>query len=55
MGRISKLNRKKGTVYRAEIRLKCHPHLCQTFDSLSKAQRWVENTETILRSWGVHW
>lgn len=52
MARISKLKRKKGTVYKAEVRLKGHPYLSQTFDRLSDAQRWAEDTETTLRSGG---
>jgi len=52
MARISPLKRKKGIVYKAEIRLKGHPYLCQTFDRLSEAQRWVEDTEATLRSGG---
>ncbi len=32
MARISKHNQKKGVVYKAEIRLKDHPYLSQTFD-----------------------
>ena len=52
MARISTLKRKKGIVYKVEIRLKGHPYLCQTFDRLSDAQRWAEDTEGILRSGG---
>ncbi len=52
MARISKLKRKKGIVYKVEIRLKGHPYLSQTFDRLSDAQRWAEDTEATLRSGG---
>ena len=52
MARISTLKRKKGIVYKVEIRLKGHPYLCQTSDRLSDAQRWAEDTEGILRSGG---
>ncbi len=52
MARISKESRKKGIVYRVEVRLKGHPYLSQTFDRLSDAQRWAEDTEDTLRSGG---
>ncbi len=52
MARILPVKRKKGIVYKAEIRLKGHPYLCQTFDRLSEAQRWAEDTEATLRSGG---
>lgn len=52
MARITKRKRKKGTVYKAEIRLKDHPYISQTFDRLSEAQRWVEDTEAAIRSGG---
>ena len=52
MARIIPVKRKKGIVYKAEIRLKGHPYLCQTFDRLSDAQRWAEDTEATLRSGG---
>jgi len=52
MATITKRKRKKGTVYKAEIRLQGHPCLSQTFDRLSDAQRRVEETEGIIRSGG---
>ena len=52
MASITKRKRKKGFVYKAEIRLQGHPCLSQTFDQLSDAQRWTEDTESILRSGG---
>lgn len=52
MARILSLKRKKGNVYKAEIRLKGQPYLCQSFDRLSDAQRWAEDTEATLRSGG---
>ena len=52
MATITKRKRKKGTVYKAEVRLQGHPCLSQTFDRLSDAQRWVEETEVIIRSGG---
>lgn len=52
MARIVKLKRKKGNVYKVEIRLTGHPYLSQTFDRLSEAQRWAEDTEGLLRSGG---
>jgi len=44
--------RKKGTVYRAEVRVKGHPRLSQTFDRQSEAMRWAEDTEKALRANG---
>ena len=52
MASITKRKRKKGFVYKAEIRLQGHPCLSQTFDRLSDAQRWAEDTEALLRSGG---
>ena len=52
MATITKRKRKKGAVYKVEIRLQGHPGLSQTFDRLSDAQRWVEETEAIIRSGG---
>ena len=52
MARVSSVKRKKGVVYKAEIRLKGHPYLSKTFDRLSDAQRWAEDSEIILHSGG---
>lgn len=52
MAYIRTVKRKKGTIYKAEVRLQGHPPLYQTFDRLSDAQRWVEDTEATLRSGG---
>ena len=52
MAYIRTVKRKKGTIYKAEIRLQGHTPLYQTFDRLSDAQRWVEDTEKTLRSGG---
>jgi len=52
MARISTLKRKKGVVYKAEIRLISHPYISQTFDRRSDAQRWAEDTEATLRAGG---
>ncbi len=52
MATVRTVKRKKGVVYRAEVRIKSHPRLSQTFDRLSDAQRWAEDTEAILRSGG---
>ncbi|MCL7487758.1 MAG: site-specific integrase [Desulfobulbaceae bacterium] len=52
MAYIRTVKRKKGAIYKAEVRLTGHDPLYQTFDRLSDAQRWVEDTEGILRSGG---
>lgn len=52
MAYVRKIKRKKGTIYKAEVRIKGHDPLYQTFDRLSDAQRWGEETETLLRSGG---
>ena len=52
MASITKRKRKKGAVYKVEIRLLGHPCLSQTFDRLSDAQRWAEDTEALIRSGG---
>jgi len=52
MGSIVKRKRKKGMVYRAAVSVKGNPRLTATFDRLSDAQRWIEDTETALRSGG---
>jgi len=52
MGSIVKRKRKKGMVYRAAVSVKGNPRLTATFDRLSDAQRWIEDTETVLRSGG---
>jgi integrase len=52
MAYIRTVKRKKGTIYKADVRLQGHPPLYQTFDRLSDAQRWVEDTEKALRSGG---
>ncbi|OGQ98001.1 MAG: hypothetical protein A2521_03420 [Deltaproteobacteria bacterium RIFOXYD12_FULL_57_12] len=52
MARIAKVKRKRGIAYKAEVRLKGHPYVSQTFDRLSDAQRWAEDTEKALRSGG---
>ena len=52
MAYIRTIKRKKGTIYKAEVRLQGHPPLYQTFDRQSDAQRWAEDTEATLRSGG---
>lgn len=52
MATVRTVKRKKGTVYRAEVRIKGHPRLSQTFDRKSDAQRWAEDTEIALRNDG---
>jgi len=52
MATVKARKRKKGTVYCAEIRIKGHPSLSQTFERKSEAYRWAEETETALRNNG---
>jgi integrase len=52
MAYIRSVKRKKGTIYKVEVRIQDHPPLYQTFDRLSDAQRWAEDTEELLRSGG---
>lgn len=52
MATVKTRKRKKGTVYCAEVRLKGHPELSQTFDRKSEAIRWAEDTEKALRDGG---
>ncbi len=50
MATVKTRKRKKGTVYCAEVRLKGHPRLSQTFDRKSEAVRWAEEAEIALRN-----
>lgn len=52
MASITKIERKKGTVYKVLVRLKGHPSISQSFDRRSEAIRWVEDTEYALRNGG---
>jgi hypothetical protein len=52
MATVKVRKRKKGTVYCAEVRIKGHPRLSQTFDRQSEAMRWAEDTENDLRNGG---
>ncbi len=52
MATVRTVKRKKGTVYRAEVRIKGYPRLSQTFDRQSEAMRWAEETEAALRTDG---
>lgn len=52
MAYIRTVKRKKGTIYKAEVRIQGRDPLYQTFDRLSDAQRWAEDTEKTLRSGG---
>ncbi len=49
MAFIKKIKRKKGTVYKAEVRLKGHPYTSKTFKKLSKAREWSKHAEKRLR------
>ncbi len=51
-GTVKSRKRKKGTIYCAEIRIKGHPSLSQTFERKSEAHRWAEETEAALRNNG---
>ncbi len=50
MATVTTRKRQKGTVYCAEVRLKGHPPLSQTFDRKSEAVRWAEEIEIALRN-----
>lgn len=52
MATVKARKRKKGTVYCAEVRVKGHPGLSQTFDRQSEAMRWAEDMEKALRNGG---
>jgi integrase len=52
MATVKARKRNKGTVYRAEVRVKGYPRLSQTFDRQSEAMRWAEDTEKALRNGG---
>lgn len=52
MAYIRTAKRKKGTIYKAEIRIQGYRPLYHTFDRLSDPQRWAEDTEVTLRSGG---
>ncbi|MBU1139325.1 MAG: hypothetical protein KKA76_10135 [Proteobacteria bacterium] len=50
MASIKKRKRKKGTVYKAEVRLKGHKYMSKTFNTLLEAREWARQTEKSLRS-----
>ena len=52
MATVRTVKRKKGTVCRAEVRVKGHPRLSQTFDRKYEVQRWAEDTEAALSNDG---
>ncbi len=52
MATVRIVRRKKGIVYRAEVRIKGHPSLSQTFDRQSEAMKWAEEAEAALRTNG---
>ena len=45
MAHIKKRKRKKGTVYKAEVRLRGHQYISRTFRKLSEAREWAKHTE----------
>lgn len=49
MGWINKRERKKGTVYRAVVRIKGFPQQQKSFTRLTDAKMWVQQTEAAIR------
>ncbi len=49
MASIKKIKRKKGTVYKAEVRRKGHQYISKTFRKLSDARKWAKYTEKMMR------
>lgn len=49
MASIKKIKRKKGTVYKAEMRLTGCEYASKTFDSRAEAQVWAKRTEIRLK------
>ena len=49
MGHIKKIKRKKGTVYKAEVRRTGHQYTSKTFKKLSEAREWAKRTEKKLK------
>ena len=50
MGWIHKRERKKGTVYRAIVRITGYPQQQKTFNRLTDAKLWVQQTEASIRT-----
>jgi polyhydroxyalkanoate synthesis regulator phasin len=53
MASIKKIKRKKGTVYKTEIRLRGHKYVSKTFRRLAEARDWVRRTEREMRLSGT--
>jgi len=49
MGHIKKIKRKKGTVYRAEVRRRGHQYTSKTFSKLTEAREWSKRMEKMLK------
>ena len=49
MAHIKKIKRKKGTVYKAEVRLRGRQYTSRTFRKLSDARNWAMSTEKMIR------
>lgn len=49
MAYIKKIKRKKGTVYKAEVRLRGHQYTSKTFFNLKDARAWSKRTEMMLK------
>lgn len=49
MAHIKKIKRKKGTVYKAEVRRRGHQYTSKTFSKLSEASDWAKRTEKKLK------
>ena len=49
MAHIKKIKRKKGTVYKAEVRLTGHQYTSKTFNYLKDARDWSKRIEMMLK------
>ena len=49
MAHIRKIKRKKGTVYKAEVRLRGHQYISRTFKKLSETREWAKHTEKSMK------
>ncbi len=49
MASFKKIKRKRGIVYKAEVRLRGHQYTSKTFPKLSEARNWAKETERMMR------
>ncbi len=49
MASFKKIKRKRGVVYKAEVRLRGHQYTSKTFPKLSEARNWAKETERMMR------